>query len=322
MMRPFPLFGIDWLGGLMWGLILLTINFICIYGEHYDWLQSFEIRTAVVILAILLFLNFWRASFIRHPFISLQTFKYKAVYMTFFLYIMVDIFLAPAHLIEHIYLEAVLHYDAGHLISMNWFGWAGVLVGAFFAYYFFALKKHSYKSMFLIGFSALVLYLLLMYFLIDYTTVREMLFVPIFFRNFGYVIISIVLLTNLVKVPFQHFWQALSIQAFVSAGFGGVLGTAVLHHFLNVLTAKNFMLLSSGLDSVNYKLQQVDMGALFGQLQGHVMLVSFKELYGYLVMAALGFLLLFILYRYPLYPKFTLYPKRRTILKFLRKEIA
>jgi MFS transporter, DHA2 family, multidrug resistance protein len=321
-MRPFPLFGIDWLGGFMWGLIILTINFICIYGEHYDWLHSTEIRTAVGFLAVLLFLNIWRASFIRHPFISLQTFKYKAVYLTFFLYIIVDIFIAPAHLIEHIYLEAVLHYDARHLVSLNWVGFGAVVVGALFSYYFFALKKHSYKSMFLVGFASIILYLMLMYFRIDYTTTKELLFVPVFFRNFGYVVIAIVLLTNLVKVPFHHFFQAVSVQAFVSAGFGGVLGTAILHHFMNVLTSKNFMLLSSGLDHVNHKLLQVDMGAVFIQLQGQVLLVSFKELYGYLVIAAFVSLLLFTLYKYPYYPRFTLYPKRKTIVKFLKREIA
>jgi hypothetical protein len=321
-MRPFPLFGIDWLGGLLWGIIILTINFICIYGEHYDWLYSMEIRTAIGVLAVLLVLNIWRASFIRHPFISLQTFRYKAVYLTFFLYIVVDIFLAPAHLIEHIYLEAILHYDATHLITMNWIAWGGVVAGALFAYYFFALKKHSYKSMFMVGFSSITLYLVMMYFLIDYTTTKAYLASPIFFRNFGYVVIAIVLLTNLVKVPFQHFWQALSVQAFVSAGFGGVLGSAVLHHALKVLTNKNFTLLSAGLDRVNHKLFQVEPGVLMGQLQSQVLLVSFKELYGYLVIFALAAFVLFVLYKYPYYPKFTLYPKQRTIMKFLKKEIA
>lgn len=323
MMRPFPLFGIDWLGGLMWGLIILTINFICIYGEHYDWLSSEEIRTAVVLLAILLLLNIWRASFIRHPFIALQTFKYKAVYLTFFLYLIVDIFIAPAHLVEHIYLEAVLHYDAGHVISMNWIAWSGVVLGALFAYYFFARKKHSYKSMFLIAFACIILYLVMMYFLVDYTTTKELLLLaPIFFRNFGYVVVAIVLLTNLVKVPFQHFWQALSVQAFVSAGFGGLLGTAVIQNVLKELTAKNFTLLSANLDHVNHKLQKADMGAVFGLLQSEVLLVSFKELYGYLVLLALACMVVFILYRYPYYPKLTLYPRTRVIIRYLRREIA
>lgn len=47
-------------------------------------------------------LNLWRASFIPSPFIALATWRFKAVYLTFLLYIVVDILLAPSHLFEHI----------------------------------------------------------------------------------------------------------------------------------------------------------------------------------------------------------------------------
>lgn len=40
--RPFriakkmPLYGIDWIGGALWGVVLFSIVFICIYGEYCD----------------------------------------------------------------------------------------------------------------------------------------------------------------------------------------------------------------------------------------------------------------------------------------------
>lgn len=46
-----------------------------------------------------------------------------------------------------------------------------------------------------------------MYFLIEHNTTVELLYVLIFLRNFGYAICSIVLLTNLIKTPFQHFFS-------------------------------------------------------------------------------------------------------------------
>ena len=39
-MPKIPLYGIDWIGAFMWGVILLCIIFVCIYGEHYDWYDS------------------------------------------------------------------------------------------------------------------------------------------------------------------------------------------------------------------------------------------------------------------------------------------
>ena len=46
-----PFKGIDYLGGIMWTLWLFCIIFICVYGEHYDWLygkQSHRICTGIV----------------------------------------------------------------------------------------------------------------------------------------------------------------------------------------------------------------------------------------------------------------------------------
>lgn len=124
-MPSFPLYGIDWLGATLWGATLLTINFIAIYGEHYDWWYSTQIRIASYILIALLILNLYRASFIRHPFISLHTFKYKSVYKSVTLYIVIDILLAPSHTIEYIYFEDVLNYDSWHMMSLDLISWGG-----------------------------------------------------------------------------------------------------------------------------------------------------------------------------------------------------
>lgn len=321
-MRPFPLFGIDWLGGLMWGLILLCVNFICIYGDHYDWWYSVQIKIATLFLMLLLALNFYRASFIRHPFISVQTFKYRATYLPLMLYIIIDILLSPAHLVEHIYFEKILHYDAMQLMYINWIGWMGVLGGAGFALYFFAIRKNSYKSTFLLGFAAVLIYLVLMYFLIDYQTTMEMLVAPLFFRNFGYVVIAIVLISNLVKVPFHHFFQAVSVQAFISAATGSAIGNAILHDLFKDLAASNFELLSAPLDGLNQRLSYFSAAQLSGMLQQQVLMVSFKEVYGYLVIVGISCFIGFLFYKYPYLPVNTWYPKWRTIRKMLKKEIT
>lgn len=82
-LRRLPLYGIDWLGALLWGMTLLSVIFVCVYGEHYDWYESVHIWMATLAALIMLLLNIWRASFIRHPFIALRTWRFKVVYMTF-----------------------------------------------------------------------------------------------------------------------------------------------------------------------------------------------------------------------------------------------
>ena len=315
-----PLFGVDWLGMFMWGLSLLCLNFIAVYGEHYDWWDSKEICIASFFFLALLGLNLLRASFIRHPFIPLPTFRYPVMYLSFIAYVLIDFFIAPSHLFEEIYLNEILKYDVHHTITMNWIGFAGVVCACVFTLFYFAIPKRSYKSTLLIGFSAIITYLMMMYFLLDYNTSTEVFGLAIFLRNFGYVIIAIVMITSLTKIPFPHFFQAISVQAFVSAASGAAVTGAVLHYWFNHVMTKNFQFLTMGMDHLNYELHKIPQNHLTETLIHQSMMMSFKEIYGYMIILALICFALFSLYKYPYLPKNTFYPKGRTIRKILKRE--
>src|SRR5690606_37896182 len=126
---------------------------------------------------------------------------------------------------------------------------------------------------------------------------------------------AIVLLTNLVKVPFHHFFQAVAVQAFVSAAIGSAIGSAILHHIFKFVTTKNFQLISSNIDRVNYNLFREGNKHLDIILQNQILMVSFKEVYGYLIIAGIICFIAFLFYNYPYLPKNVLYPKMRSIRK-------
>lgn len=320
-MRKLPLVGIDWLGALLWGAAVLCIIFVCVYGEHYDWFGSMPVRTASIAAAVLIGLNLWRSSFIRHPFIALQTWRYPAVYLTFLLYIVVDLLLAPAHLFEHIYMEGVLGYDSLNVVSLNWVGLLGIATGALFTYQVFALRKWRYKTMTMIAFLAITAYLVLFYFTLDYNVAKQLLVVPVFLRSFGYVIIAICFLTALSRVPFQHFFEAVSVQAFVSAGLGGAIGGAVLEYALKVIVKKNGMLLGATLDRVNPLANGLPLHELYGAVQQQALLVSMKELFGWLALLGLFCLLLFWLNESTIRPRQALHPRYRAIRRYIKHEL-
>lgn len=320
-MRRLPLYGIDWLGGLLWGAVLMCMIFVCLYGEHYDWYESGYIRMATIAGVIMLALNLWRASFIRHPFIALETWRYKVVYMTFLLYIVIDILLAPSHLLEHIYAESILGYDSLHMISLNWIVLLGVVTGAVFTYQVFAVRKWCYRTMTVIAFSAIVGYLVIFYFTIDYNVPKELFVVPLFLRGFGYVIIAICFLTSLSRVPFQHFFQAVSVQAFVSAGFGGVLGSAVLKQLLKVVMKRNVMLLGANLDHVNPLADHLPFAQLYGAVQQQALIVTLKELYGWLALTGMLCLLIFMIKESDIRPQHAIHPTYRALRRLVRREL-
>lgn len=316
-LRKLPLYGTDWMGAILWSITLLCLIFICIYGEHYDWYESSCIRTATLAGFIILLLNLWRASFIRHPFIANVTWGYKAVYLTFLLYIVIDFLLAPSHVLEHLYLENILHYDSLHTASLNQTILVGTLCGSFFTYRTFALRKWCYRTMTVIAFTTIVGYLTLFYFTIDYNLPKNMLIFPLFLRGFGYVIIAICFLTALSRVPFEHFFESVSIQAFVSAGFGSVLGSALLGQLLKTTVKRNAMLLGAQLDQVNPLALHLPPGELYGALQQQALLVSLKEIYGWLALTGIFCLLLFMIKESDIRPHYAIHPTYRSLRKLV-----
>lgn len=320
-LQRLPLYGIDWVGGLLWGLIILCAIFICIYGDYYDWYESEYIQLATIAGLLMLVLNIWRASFIRHPFIALETWRFKMVYTTFLLYIVIDILLSPSHVLEHIYTESILNYDSLNLVSLNWMVLLGIVAGSLFCYYTFALRKWRYKIMTVIAFSSIISYLTIIYFTIDYHLPKEFFILPLFLRGFGYVIIAICFLTALSRVPFPNFFQALCVQAFVSAGLGGAIGTAVLGQILKVIMKRNIMMLGAHLDHVNPLANQLSVGELYSALQQQALMVSIKEIYGWLALAGILCLFLFMLNESSLRPQQAIHPTYKAIRKLIKREI-
>ena len=221
-----PLLGIDWIGAALWAGFMLCFTFICVYGSYYDWWDAVEIKAALLIGIACLAVNLWRASFLRHPYISFRAMKNRNVRRAVGIYAVFFTLLATEHVFEHSYAANILGFDDTNLIDLNWYVLTGILVGCGFTYLTFALRKWRYKTMTAIAFALAVAYLAYFYFYIDYGVEKEMLFLPLFLRGAASVILSIVFLTSIVQsgLPFQVFPQALSINGFAGAVVGATLG--------------------------------------------------------------------------------------------------
>lgn len=114
-----PLYGIDWMGGLLWGIILFAIVFICIYGEFYDWTDSMEIRASIVIAVVALLININRMLTLKRPYIELEVFTYRNFPVILFLFLMLCFFLTTSSVLQNQFMTAILHYDSLNAISLN-----------------------------------------------------------------------------------------------------------------------------------------------------------------------------------------------------------
>ena len=317
-----PLLGIDWIGALLWSGFMLCFAFVCVYGNFYDWWDAAEIRGAALVGAACLGINLWRASFLHHPYVSFMALRNRNVVRATCIYLVFFTLMAVEHVFEHGYAAQILGFDELNLIDLNLYVFAGIVAGCAFTYFTFALRKWRYKTMTAIAFALACGYLALFYFFIDYGVEKEMLFVPLFIRGAASVIISIVFLTSIVQsgLPFMVFPQALTINGFTGAVMGAPLGPAVIGEFLKHTMARNAALLGANVTDFNPDVSLAAVGQYYGMVQTQALVVSMKEIYGWLLMAALVSLLA-ILVSYGNVRPFAVFPKWSTIRQAVRHAV-
>lgn len=315
-----PLLGIDWIGAIIWAGFMMCFTFICVYGNYFDWWDSGEIRAAALLGLVCMIINLWRASFLHHPYISFRAMRNRNVIRATIIYLVFFTLIATEHVFEHTYAANILGFDETNLIDLNWYVFAGIVIGCGFTYLTFALRKWRYKTMTAIAFSLAIVYLAYFYFFIDYGVEKEMLFLPLFFRGAAAVIISIVFLTSIVQsgLPFQVFPQALTINGFTGAVMGATLGPAIIGEFMRHIMAKNASLLGSAITDFNPDTAHVPLGKLYGLVQTQALVVSMKEIYGWLLIIAIFSLMIILVSYGPLRPA-AFFPKWKTVRRTLRR---
>lgn len=321
-MPRLPLYGVDWIGMLLWGTTAMSVLFICLYGEHYDWWQSEHILFATALALLSLGLNLWRARILRHPYISLAIFKFPIVPICVVIILIMDLLLAPSHIFEHALTEGVLHYDHLNTLTLNWVSILGVVIGILFTWQTFARRRWSYQRMLVIAFGCITLYLAYFYFRIDYNLPKEALYLPILLRSAGYVMVAVMMLTANARLPFPYtFLHGLSFQNMFSAALATPIGNAIVGRAFKVAMTRNSQWLSEELDAVNPAAAHLPGGELYGVVQVQSLLESMKEIYGWLLILGLLTLLALTLRYSGIRPQKVIEPTIHFIYKFLRRDL-
>lgn len=318
-----PLLGIDWIGAILWTAFMLCFTFVCVYGNYFDWWDAWEIRYAAITGIACAGINLWRATFLHHPYITLRAMKNRNVIRATLIYLVFFTLLATEHVFEHSYAANILGFDETNLIDLNWFVFAGIVTGCIFTYIAFARLRWRYKTLTTIGFVLAAVYLAYFYFFIDYGVEKEMLFIPLFARGIASVIISIIFLTSIVQsgLPFQVFPQALTINGFTGAVMSATFGPAVIGELLRHTIAKNVVNLSRNMTEFNSATTEIPFGDLYGLLQRQALVVSMKEIYGWLLFIAVTSIVI-LLISYNTVRPWAIFPRWSTIRRILRYNLS
>ena len=285
-----PFKGIDYLGGILWSLWLICIIFIFVYGEHYDWLDGEEIQTAIVFAIVLLVMCIQRVATVRHPYISLKTFSQHNMLFIFILFGCMTLMSATATSTQNIFTSAILGFDARHNADLNWGVLIGIAVGTCIFYLSLVRWKWRIKSIVFTGFLSFFLYQVMLYFLIDASTEKYMLYLPLVFKGAGVSLVYTSLTYALAGcVTFIYYFEAMCVIGFIRTSFGAPLNSAILIRMFNHAQQENVAGLGSYIDSM-YSMAD-SFTSVYNEFQRQILMVSLKEVYGYAVIIAIIILL-------------------------------
>ena len=299
--KKLPLFGIDWLGALLWSALLLEIAYLFNYGDWYDWWNSPVVRRLSLAVVVTLLFCIWRIRFVRHPYYEPKMWAYRHLLPVLLLITLIEMFLATEHVLEEVYLEAVMHYGTLTSVQLDWPALGGVLAGCLFAYWWMHVKRFNYLRLIIVGMGGIVGYLLGCYFTISSDIHISQLYLPIFLRGFAYAVLSTAFMTCLEEImSFQHFFQALSVFNMLHMVMGGVVGAAIYTRGLAYYLPDNLARYGAAFDGVTAGRTAVDMPRFMETFMTQITEISIKQLYGWTAYACILLFLLFLLYDAPI----------------------
>ena len=323
MVKKFPLFGIDWLGAILWALLLLEIAYLFNYGDWYDWWNSPVICQLSMVIIVTLFFCVWRMLTIRHPYYEPKMWTYRHLLPVFILITLVEMFLATENVLEEVWLGEVMHYGTMTSVQLDWPTLVGVLAGCLFAYWWMHIKRFNYLRLIIVGLGGIIGYLLGNYFLISSDIHISQLYLPIFCRGFAYAVLSATFMTCLEEImSFQHFFQALSVFNMLHMVMGGVIGAAIYTRGLKYFLPDNVARYGAAIDHVSVSRMSVDIPHYMETFMSQMTEISVKQIYGWAAYACIFLFLLFLLYDAPIRRELKQMPSWQKIRKLVAQSFT
>lgn len=301
MFKKFPLFGIDWLGAVLWVALALEITFVFNYGDYYDWWNSPVIRKVSLSAAVTFVFCLRRMFSIRHPYLEPKMWTYRYLAPILVLVALVEMLLATEHVLEETFFEGVMHYGTITGVQLDWPVLVGCLAGCLFSYWWMHIKQFNYLRLIIIGLAGVIFYLLGYYFTVSSDIHISQLYLPMACRGFGYAVLSVTFLTCAEEImSFQHFFQSLAVFQMLHMVMGGVIGAAIYTRGLKYYIPDNIARYGAAIDNVAANEVPVNIPYFMEMFMSQMTEISIKQIYGWAAYACIFLFLLFLLYDAPI----------------------
>lgn len=302
---PMKLLGIDWIGLMLWGVILLSLTAFFVYGEVLDWFHSPAIVVLLAFSLVALGANIWRINYVRHPLIEASCFRYHNLWNIMIIFFISGVMFSSQTVLQNVLTSSILYYEQLNSVQLNWAILAGIVLGCLLGKYGLFSLGWSYKQLTFVTMLFTTLYAAAMYFLVSPSTGLPDLVLPCLFSGIGHSLLFVVLTTYVEShTPFNHRFQMLSVLGLVRTGIASPIGAALYGHLFRIAMRHNMSLLGSDArvgSLFHYSYHEMAQGIV-----RQAMMASLRQLFGLTVLVGIVTMLIILLSRFAVKPATTL----------------
>ena len=301
-MKPLPLVSLDWLGCILWSALMLEVIWLFTYGEYYNWWDSAAWRSVLIAFPVTLLITIHRMTHIRHPYLEAHLFRHWRLVTILAMFFVAEMMNATPHALQNTLTGGVLHWGFTTTSQLYLFELVGYAAGAAFTIFWHRPLHQKYTRLLAVGFAALLLYQVMMYFQVSHVLPIHRLWLPTMLRTFGYAIFFATMTLYLKDlIPFPTFFMALTVSGFIRNGVVESMCSGIYSHALRHQITET---MSRGM--------QVDMA--------QVLMVSVKELYGVMSLIGAAILLLMLVYDVqPVRSTMQKMPRMKVLLRIVKR---
>lgn len=316
--KKVPFYQVDWLSFVLILSSMMFLNYALSYGRILDWWNNQSIKVALFAAVLLGIWFIQRQMMLKRPFLSLDVFKRKHVWMSLVFIFLMGIFFASSG-IQSAFTTGVLKYSALSNAEINLMLALGSVAGGIFCFIWFR-RKWSLKVLVCSGFGAFILYHLILYFLFSPVIEIHDLAFPIFLKGLGLTILYISVGVYCAEgLTLSELLAAVSILILFRSFIGPAFWSSVYSYELYAGQLKHTAFLVQHMDANDPLLagrlgpliqagvvqgksieaaQSMSISSIWGTIQIQATMAAAKEIFGWIVIVG-GLVLMFVMsYRF------------------------
>lgn len=293
--RKMPLYQMEWPSVLMFTGSLMGMAYVMAFGKQQAWFASTSITYTAITSVVLMVLLIVRQQGLKRPYLTFGFFKKSGIKVSMLLLGGLGMFMAASY-IQSVYTSAILGYNWVNSSSLGLMSIPGIAIAGFVAFHW-TKNKMPLKMLIFSGFSAYVLGLVMLYFMMVPGLNIESFLLPQILSGYGmctlFIAIWIYAMGNLPPAQIMTSIGVILVfrTFFVTAFFGSII--TWVHYQLQWQSVNNLAVyFDSTLMSSNPGLGN------YGSMQLSAILAANKTLLGYLIIAGIGLLIFILLHTF------------------------